>query len=755
MKKLFAFVIACVSTSAFALPIAWEPFNYPFSPPSTNLVGHSTLDGFAWSQAGPVTGGTNVPSIFSGNLSYPGLATAYGNSAKFGGIDSGGMGARFSLKNNVKTNSLYFSFILKVTDISALSTTSLGVFWAGFNNAAGSQGTLPTVVFSRIYTRTNAATGGYQIGIGKNPAVAADVAYDPNPHNAGDTLFIVGTYDFVDGLGGTLDTSRMWVNPSSANFGGTEPVAPLSTSAGNNISVANGGINSFCIFNRNANEPHGIVMDQLVIGTTWADVTPTNTPLAITSQPGNQRAVVGGSATFNVSTFNATTFQWQVNNVSIPGATNNSLTLTNVQLSAAGSYNVVVGNGVSTPITSSSATLTIYPDIYARFVPLWSLAPGSRPYLTTDGSTQPNERSIAYNTLSNQVLLVSRTNTVTTSTNPAIYVLNADTGSDLHQMNVDTSVVHGGVSNAITLNCIDVSADGAVYAANIGDSSSNFRLYYWANSGSGTAPQFVFDGDPAGQVPSLRFGDSMAVQGAGPNTQVLLDNSIGTFGALLSPTPGHAIDEAGSWSFAWFANVALGQTGGRTLIPSLTNDTFWEKHGSGNLNLVGYDSTNAHNSAIITNYPNVTGGPSLVAFNAGTNVLAAINFSSAGVPDTLDQYDMTDPSQPLLVRSYNFPVNHQANGNGCGRVIFAGDRVYALDSNNGLAAWTLVPVLHITLSAPNVVLSWSSETAGYNVWATPSLTGTWTNAGPGVLSGSQYFFTNSAGATSLFYRLQK
>ncbi|HSU56796.1 MAG TPA: hypothetical protein VLT36_22245, partial [Candidatus Dormibacteraeota bacterium] len=88
--------------------------------------------------------------------------------------------------------------------------------------------------------------------------------------------------------------------------------------------------------------------------------------------------------------------------------------------------------------------------------------------------------------------------------------------------------------------------------------------------------------------------------------------------------------------------------------------------------------------------------------------------------------------------------------------IFNGDRVYALDSNNGMAAWTLVPVLHLTQDPSGIVLSWSSETPGYTLKASPSLaTQAWTNVSTGTLVGNQYFVTNSATATALFYRLQK
>jgi hypothetical protein len=772
MKKLLALVIASVCTNSFALPIAWEPFNYAYSPPtSTNLVGQANPGGLNWYFAG---GGatnspnlwSNVPSIYPGSLSYPGLAPSTGNSIKFGGIDNDkGMGARFSYPSSALATSgtLYYSFIMKVTDITSLPTS--GVFCAGFNNAAGSQSTLPSVIASKLFAR--ATNGGFVIGTEKNSSSASDIAWDTTTHLINETNFVVGSYQMTGTPFGSGDICQMWINPDPSTFDQTNSVPAATLTATTGGSLTGSGIYSFCVFNRNATEFNGVILDQLAIGTSWADVTLTNVPLALLSEPSNQRAIVGGTASFSVSTFNASTFQWQQNGSSISGATNDSLTLTNVQLSEAGSYDVIVGNGSSTPITSSNATLTVYPDIYARLVPLWSLAPFSRPYLTTDGSTSPNERCIAYNTLSNQVLLVSRTNTITSSTNPAIYVLNGDTGADLYQMNVDPSVVSGGLNNnALSLNCIDVADDGAVIAANVGGDSStaSFQLYYWADSGSATEPANVWTGDPSGWDNGQRFGDSLAVRGAGTNTEVLLDNSYGTNGAILIPPASGPM--TGEWSgnglgtaYAQFANVAGGQTGGRTLLFYGTNSTFWEKHGgAGALNLVSYTAANTGGtSAILTNYPNVLGGPTLVAFNAATNVLAAIDFaSSSSVPDTLDQYDLSNPSQPLFVRSYNFPVNHQNNGNGCGRVIFAGDRVYALDSNNGLVAFRLEPVLSIMPSGGNMVLAWPVSTPGYTLQATPSLSPpiTWTNVGTGTLVGLQYMVTNAISPAPSFYRLQ-
>jgi len=89
-----------------------------------------------------------------------------------------------------------------------------------------------------------------------------------------------------------------------------------------------------------------------------------NAAPTITSQPANLTVTIGADATFSVAA-NGTapfSFQWYKNNVLLAGATNATLTLSNVQLSAAGSYSVVVSNSLGNA-TSAAAALTVNPAI--------------------------------------------------------------------------------------------------------------------------------------------------------------------------------------------------------------------------------------------------------------------------------------------------------------------------------------------------------------------------------------------------------
>src|SRR3984957_75820 len=86
-----------------------------------------------------------------------------------------------------------------------------------------------------------------------------------------------------------------------------------------------------------------------------------NGPPSITSQPANQSVSVGQTATFSVTATGTAplSYQWQKNQVNIPGATSSSFTTPATTLADSGtSFQVIVTNPVSS-LTSNAATLTV------------------------------------------------------------------------------------------------------------------------------------------------------------------------------------------------------------------------------------------------------------------------------------------------------------------------------------------------------------------------------------------------------------
>jgi dienelactone hydrolase len=82
--------------------------------------------------------------------------------------------------------------------------------------------------------------------------------------------------------------------------------------------------------------------------------------LRIATQPQSRNVVRGGNVTFSVLATSAQpiAYQWRFNGTDLPTATNSTFTLTNVQPTDAGSYTVVVADGITT-LTSQAATLTV------------------------------------------------------------------------------------------------------------------------------------------------------------------------------------------------------------------------------------------------------------------------------------------------------------------------------------------------------------------------------------------------------------
>jgi hypothetical protein len=204
-------------------------------------------------------------------------------------------------------------------------------------------------------------------------------------------------------------------------------------------------------------------------------------PPSIASQPTNQTVAVGGTANFSVTASGSLplSYQWAFNGTNIVGATNTSLTLTNVQLSQAGNYTVLVTNLFGS-ILSSNAVLMVTLDHFA-----WNPIPSPR-FLNTPFAVVIQARDMTNGLFTNftGTAILGTTNGVAVA--PPVSgnfiqgiwtgsVMVSQTASNL-VLRADDGLGHFGLANPITV--ISLPWLGMLRSGNI-------ALYMWPVGYSG------------------------------------------------------------------------------------------------------------------------------------------------------------------------------------------------------------------------------------------------------------------------------
>ena len=405
---------------------------------------------------------------------------------------------------------------------------------------------------------------------------------------------------------------------------------------------------------------------------------------------------------------------------------------------------VQVTNGAPADWSDTNFTLKVSgasTNIYLQ--PLWSLAPGSRSYLPD--STGNLARGLAYYPALDELYLVN-------VSGPSANVLDGTSGAQKSSLNL-TGVSGGG----FVLDKIGVTADGVIYGGNVQTSvsgSAPFKLYRWANSGSNTVPVLAYSGT-AGFASGLRVGDTFAVRSYGTNTQILVGARTVNTVCLLTTANGtnftaHTITtdvsalQLGSGLAFGAGNSFWGATNG--LPPAQLN-----------FNPISLVATTAQTlSAGIV--PAACGSFDLDPANS---LLAAVSLVDG--PDQLNLYDLFNPTNgPVLLASWTLP-GATDNNFGLGALAFGGNRLYALDTNNGLLAFKIFfpgggAALNAARNGAEVVLSWPADARGFfpEKRATLSSGSGWQPVFDTVTAaGNQNVVTQQAFNGAVFYRLDR
>lgn len=237
-----------VSATTTALPtgaLVYEDFDY--------TVGEGLQTQIGWN---PLASGDDI-SITEGNLSYAGLQASQGQKIAFAGA---GIDAYKEFVAQT-SNTVYYSFIMQVTDLGSLNATG------GYFTGLAYDG---TTFGATVWTGKDGE--GYKIGINPRTATSTNMTWVSGTQSLNSQLFIVVSYEIVDGIAN--DVVKIWLNPDAVSLGGSTPPEASAT-------VINTGgtdltdVNRFFIRQDSNTETPFLEMDECRVGLSWADVTPT------------------------------------------------------------------------------------------------------------------------------------------------------------------------------------------------------------------------------------------------------------------------------------------------------------------------------------------------------------------------------------------------------------------------------------------------------------------------------------------------
>jgi hypothetical protein len=225
--------------TAHATLLFSEAFNYTPGVLGGNInPGNST----AWS-----SGSANL-TVVSGNLTYAGLADQGGNELQINnGVSAGTI---YNTYANQTSGQVYYSFLFNAT-----AADSANNYFTALNPGVATPNGGSDAINAYFY-----AAGQLRI------RAAAQSA-------AGSTVLTLGqTYLVVEMIDLTAKTASLWVDPNSSSFGLSAPAADVTLSGITATAVADVGFKAQSA----AGGPY--LVDNLLIGTTWADVTPAGVP---------------------------------------------------------------------------------------------------------------------------------------------------------------------------------------------------------------------------------------------------------------------------------------------------------------------------------------------------------------------------------------------------------------------------------------------------------------------------------------------
>jgi len=230
-----------LTQSANASILLSDSFNYTTPGSLGGNVNPTT--GYTW------TGGNNL-TIASGNLTYAGLQDLGGNELS---IVNGSAGSGINVFANTTSGSIYYSFLL-----DTLATPTGNSYLTALNPGTGAPNGSSDAIDMYIYSNTT----GYRLGLRAAPDSAVTTS-STSPLSVNTTYLVVLEYDF--GVG----TAELYLNPTPGDVAPTPTLTLTGTTASAIDDVG---------FKSQSATGASYLIDNVLIGTQWSDVTPSAVP---------------------------------------------------------------------------------------------------------------------------------------------------------------------------------------------------------------------------------------------------------------------------------------------------------------------------------------------------------------------------------------------------------------------------------------------------------------------------------------------
>jgi hypothetical protein len=489
---------------------------------------------------------------------------------------------------------VYYSFILNVSSLGSLTTA--GGYFTSIAQAAST-----TSYGTAIWTRLSTTAGKFNIGVStRSNSTVSWLTADLDP---GTSYFVVCAYDIISGTAN--DVARLWLNTTA--IGGIEPAPDITAAPGTDLSSA--GIDKILLRQDNSNTTPFIIMDELRVGTAWANVTPSgavpslsiSSPLAsfgnvcINTTAGPNTFTISGSnlTTANVAVAALAGFEYATStggpytsslSISQPGGSFTQQVFVRFKPTAVQSYNgniAINGGGVSTPVNAAAVGSGV----------------NTAPSVTTGGASS-----------------------ITLNSATAAGSIPATGCSAITAYGIEYSTT-AGFPNGTGTQVVSSNLAGGNFSSGLTGLASGTPYYYKAyatNTGGttyGTEQMFTtLTPNPTILTTALTaFGNVCISTTAGPNSFTINGSNLTNANVTVGPLPGYTFSTTSGGTYT--ASLSLSQPGG-----SYTQQVFVR---------FAPTAVQSYNGNIPVNGGGIAAAVNVAASGAGVNTVPSVTTGAA------------------------------------------------------------------------------------------------------------------------------